>query len=57
MEFRWSVFVGSRTKVHRIDKGYAWVPGKRDFVEDQEGRFQEIEVVGFKRLSTLVSCS
>ena len=21
-------------KVHRIDEGYAWVPEKRDFIED-----------------------
>ena len=32
-EFHWSVFVGPRMKAHRIDKGYAWVPEKRDFVE------------------------
>ena len=27
-EFRWSVFVGQKTKVHRIDEGYAW-PGMK----------------------------
>ena len=36
-EFRWSVFVKPRTIVHRIDKGYVWVPGNRDFVEDPKG--------------------
>ena len=34
MEFRWLVFVGPRTKVHRINEGYAWVPGNKDFAED-----------------------
>ena len=33
-KFCWSVFVGLRTKVHRIDEGYVWVPRKKDFVED-----------------------
>ena len=33
-EFRWLVFVGLRTKVHRIDEGYTWVSEKRDFFED-----------------------
>ena len=33
-EFRWSVLVGLRTKVHRIDEGYAWVPRKKYFAED-----------------------
>ena len=30
-EFCWSVFVRPRTKVHRMDEGYAWVPEKGDF--------------------------
>ena len=34
MEFRSSVFVGPRSKVHHIDKGYVWVPRKKDFAED-----------------------
>ena len=34
MEFCWSVFVGQRTKVHRIDEGYAWVPRKKGLSED-----------------------
>ena len=33
-ELCWLVLVGLRTKVHRIDEGYAWVPEKRDFSED-----------------------
>ena len=37
MEFRGSVLVGPRTKVHRIDERYAWVPEKRDFVKDLRG--------------------
>ena len=47
--------VGLRTKVHHIDKRYAWVPKNRDFVEDPKGRIQEIEVVGFRRLPTYLS--
>ena len=37
IEFPWSIFVGPRTKVHRIDGRYAWVPKKRDFTEDPRG--------------------
>ena len=33
-KFCWSFFFEPRTKVHRIDKGYAWVLGKTDFLED-----------------------
>ena len=33
-EFRGSVFVWPRTKVHRIDERYMWVPKKKDFTED-----------------------
>ena len=36
-KFRWSVFVGPRTKAHCIDKGYAWVLEKRDFSEVPRG--------------------
>ena len=36
-EFCGSVFVGLRTKVHRIDERYAWVHEKRDFAEDPRG--------------------
>ena len=36
-KFRGSVFVWPRTKVHRIDERYAWVPEKRDFTEDPRG--------------------
>ena len=44
-------------KVHRIHEGYAWVPEKRDSSKIQEGRFQEVEVVEFRRLPTRVSRS
>ena len=36
-KFRRSVFVGPRTKVHLIDEEYAWIPEKRDLIEDQRG--------------------
>ena len=32
-EFRWSEFVWSRTKVHRLDEGYVCVPKRKDFIE------------------------
>ena len=50
-EFRWSVFVGPKTKVHRIDEGYAWVPRKKYFIEDPR---KEIEFFGFRKLPTHV---
>ena len=34
IKFYGSVFVEPRTKVHRINERYAWIPEKRDFVED-----------------------
>ena len=49
------VFVRLRTKVHRIDKGYEWVPRKKYFSEDPGKEFREIEVFGFRKLPTLVS--
>ena len=36
-EFRWSVFIGPRMKVHCVDERYVWVPKKRDFTEDPRG--------------------
>ena len=33
-EFRRSEFLELRTKVHRLDEGYAWVLKTRDFTED-----------------------
>ena len=45
-EFRRSKFVGSRTKVHYIDEGYAWVPKTRDFVEDPNDEFGKSKVSG-----------
>ena len=57
MEFHGSIFVGPKTNVHRIDERYAWVLERGISPKIQEGRFLEIEVVGFKRLPTSVSCS
>ena len=36
-EFQWSVLVGPRTKVHRVDERYTWVPENRDFAKDPRG--------------------
>ena len=52
LELRWSDFVEPRMKVHRIDEGYTWVLRMRDFTEDSKEESREIEVVGFRRLST-----
>ena len=46
------VFIGPRTKVHRIDEGYAWVPRTRVLAEDLRKEIQEIKVGGFRRLPT-----
>ena len=35
-KFHGSEFVGPRTKVHRLDKGYTWVPKMKDFIEDSK---------------------
>ena len=43
-EFRWSKFVGTRTKVHLLDEGYVWVPKTRDFVEDSSKEFGKSKV-------------
>ena len=45
-EFRWSEFVEPRTKVHRIDEGYTWVPKTRDFVEDPNKGLGKSKVLG-----------
>ena len=47
-EFRRSEFVGPRTKVHLLDKGYAWVPKTRDFVEDSSKEFGKSKVSSFR---------
>ena len=39
-----SKFVEPRTKVHRIDEGYAWVPKTRGFVKDQNEEFWKSKV-------------
>ena len=49
MELHWSVFVRPRTKFHRIDEGYAWVPRTRDIAEDPRKEIQEIKVFGLRR--------
>ena len=41
-----SKFVRPRTKVHRIDKGYAWVPKTRDFAENPNEEFGKSKVSG-----------
>ena len=40
-EFRRSEFVEPRTKVHRFDEGYAWVPKTRDFIKDSKEEIWE----------------
>ena len=34
LEFRRSKFIESRVKVHILDEGYAYIPKRRDFIED-----------------------
>ena len=46
MEIRWSAFVGPKTKVHLLDKGYAWLPKTLDFVEDSSKEFGKSKVSG-----------
>ena len=38
-ELRQSDFIEPRTKVHRIDERYAWVPKRRGFTEDPKEEF------------------
>ena len=45
-KYRWSVFVRLRTKVHRIDEGYAWVPKTQDFTEDPNEEIGKSKVSG-----------
>ena len=44
-ELHWSDFVDLRTKVHRIDEGYVWVPRTRDFFKDPRKEIHEINIV------------
>ena len=44
--FRQSEFIWSRTKVHRSDEGYVWVPKMRDFAEYLSEEFWESKVSG-----------
>ena len=46
MKFRWSVFIGLRTKVHRIDEWYACIPGKRNFTEVPRGEISRNQFLG-----------
>ena len=46
MKFRRSKFVGPRTKVHRIDEGYVWVPKTLHFAEDPSEEFEKSKVSG-----------
>ena len=46
-EFRRSKFVDPRTKVYRINEGYAWVPKMRYFAEDPNEEFMKSKVSGF----------
>ena len=49
MEFRLSEFVGPRTKVHRLDKSYAYVPKNEGFHRRSKGGdLGEIKVFGFR---------
>ena len=50
MELHWFDFVRPRTKVHRINEGYTWVPRMRDFIEDPRKEIREIKVSSFRRL-------
>ena len=45
-EFRRSKFVRLRTKVHRIDEGYAWIPKTKDFTEDPSEELGKSKVSG-----------
>ena len=45
-EFRQSEFVGPKTKVHLLDKGYTWVPKTRDFAKDSNEEFGKSKVSG-----------
>ena len=61
MKFCRSDFVEPRTKVHHIDKGYAYILEIRDFGEDpkeeisKNQRFRKIKDFGIGRFSTHVS--
>ena len=45
-EIRWLKFVEPRTKVHLLDKGYAWVPKTWDFAEDSNKEFGKSKITG-----------
>ena len=38
-EIEWSDLVRQRSKVHLLDKGYAWVSKTRDFAKDSRKEF------------------
>ena len=45
-KFRRSKFIGPRTKVHRINEGYARVSKMWDFTEDPNEEFEKSKVSG-----------
>ena len=45
-EFRRLKFIGLRTKVYRINKGYVWVTKMGDFVEDLNKEFIKSKISG-----------
>ena len=45
-EFRRLKFVRPKPKVHRIDKGYTWVPKTWDFIEDPNDGIRKSKVSG-----------
>ena len=50
-KFHWSEFVGSRTKVHLLDKGYVWVSTTWDFTEDSSEEFGKSKVSGLESVN------
>ena len=47
-KFRWSEFVGPRTKVHLLDEGYVCVPKIWDFTKDSSDEFGKSKVSGLE---------
>ena len=44
-EIGWSEFIRLRTKVHLLDKSYAWVLKSWDFAEDLSKEFEKSKVL------------
>ena len=49
-EIRRSKFIESKTKVHRIDEGYMWVPKMRDFSKDPNEEFSKSNVSSLRNV-------